>query len=78
MSNWTQKLFVEHSDLFLKILDQRWLRTEEVVNGMVKVLDDSGISSDNLLDLCCGNGRISIYMAKKGLKPLESTFPESS
>ena len=35
---------------------------------MVKVLSDFGILSGNLLDLCCGNGRISIYMAKKGFK----------
>jgi SAM-dependent methyltransferase len=33
---------------------------------MVKVLNDFGITSGNLLDLCCGNGRVSIYMAKKG------------
>jgi ubiquinone/menaquinone biosynthesis C-methylase UbiE len=49
-------------------LNERWSRTEEVVNGMVKVLKDFGITSGTLLDLCCGNGRISIYMAKKGFK----------
>jgi len=68
MTDWTRKLFVEHSDLFLKLLDERWPRAEETVNGMVKVLSDLGITSGNLLDLCCGNGRISIYMAKKGFK----------
>jgi len=68
MSDWTRKLFVEHSDLFLKLLNERWSRTEEVVNGMLKVLSGFGITSGNLLDLCCGNGRISIYMAKKGFK----------
>jgi len=68
MSDWTRKLFVEHSDLFLKLLNERWSRTEEVVNGMLKVLSGFGIASGNLLDLCCGNGRISIYMAKKGFK----------
>ena len=68
MSDWTRKLFVEHSDLFLKLLDERWSKTEDVVNGMLKVLSGFGIASGNLLDLCCGNGRISIYMAKKGFK----------
>jgi ubiquinone/menaquinone biosynthesis C-methylase UbiE len=68
MSDWTRKLFVEHSDLFLKLLDERWSKTEDVVNGMLKVLSSFGIVSGNLLDLCCGNGRISIYMAKKGFK----------
>ena len=68
MKDWTEKLFVKNSDIFLKFLNERWSRTEEVVNGMVKVLSYLGITSGNLLDLCCGNGRISIHMAKKGFK----------
>jgi ubiquinone/menaquinone biosynthesis C-methylase UbiE len=68
MKDWTEKLFVKNSDIFLKFLNERWSRTEEVVNGMVKVLKDFGITSGTLLDLCCGNGRISIHMAKKGFK----------
>ncbi|MGQ9506985.1 MAG: class I SAM-dependent methyltransferase [Candidatus Bathycorpusculaceae bacterium] len=68
MNDWIKKLFVKNSNLFLKFMNERWSRTEEVVNGMVKVLGDFGITSGNLLDLCCGNGRISIYMAKKGFK----------
>jgi ubiquinone/menaquinone biosynthesis C-methylase UbiE len=35
---------------------------------MVRVLDEFGIRSGNLLDLCCGNGRVLIYLAKKGFK----------
>lgn len=68
MSDWVRKLFIERSDLFLTLLNERWARTEEVVNGMISVLKKIGIKSGNLLDLCCGNGRISIYMAKKGFK----------
>lgn len=68
MKKWIRKLFVERSDVFLKLLDERWSKTEEIVNGIVKVLNSFGTSSGNLLDLCCGNGRISIYMAKKGFK----------
>lgn len=70
MSDWIKKLFVEHSNIFLKLLNQRWPRTEELVDGMVKILDDFGITSGNLLDLCCGNGRISICMAKKGFEAI--------
>jgi ubiquinone/menaquinone biosynthesis C-methylase UbiE len=66
--DWVTKLFVDRSDLFLKVLNERWVRTEELVNGMTRVLDDLGIRSGNLLDLCCGNGRVSVYMAKKGFK----------
>ena len=66
--DWVTRLFIDRSDLFLRLLNQRWLRTEELVNGMTKVLEGFGITSGNLLDLCCGNGRVSIYMAKKGFK----------
>ncbi|MBX5321297.1 MAG: class I SAM-dependent methyltransferase [Candidatus Bathyarchaeota archaeon] len=68
MEEWIKKLFVERADIFLKLLNERWARTEELVNGMLKVLGSFGVSSGNLLDLCCGNGRISVYMAKKGFK----------
>lgn len=68
MSYWTKRLFVKNPDLFLRLLDRRWSGTEKVVKGMVKVLGGFGITSGNLLDLCCGNGRISIHMAKRGFK----------
>ncbi|MDI6805692.1 MAG: class I SAM-dependent methyltransferase [Candidatus Bathyarchaeia archaeon] len=68
MSYWTKKLFIKNAELFLKLMNERWLRTEEVVNGMVKVLSGFGITSGNVLDLCCGNGRISIHMAEKGFR----------
>jgi SAM-dependent methyltransferase len=68
MSDWVKKLFIGRSDLFLKFLDLRWPRTEELVNGMPKILGNYGISSGSLLDLCCGNGQLSIHMAMKGFK----------
>ena len=68
MKPWINKLFIERSDLFLKVMDQRWARTEPLVDGIVKVLSGFGVKSGNVLDLYCGNGRISIYMAKKGFR----------
>ncbi len=68
MHDWVRKLFIERSALFLKLLDSRWSRTEELVEGMVGVLQDFGIASGNLLDVCCGNGRVSINMAKRGFR----------
>jgi len=68
MSDWVKKLFIERSDLFRKFLDLRWSRTEELIDGMTKILGSYRISGGSLLDLCCGNGRVSIYMAKRGFK----------
>ena len=64
MNDWITKLFVKHSDIFLKLLDERWSRTEALVNGMVKILADFGITSGKLLDLCCGNGWICLWLRK--------------
>jgi SAM-dependent methyltransferase len=77
MSDWAGKLFVEHADLFLKLLNEKWSRTEDVVSGIVRVLSSLGITSGNLLDLCCGNGRISIHMAKKGFKAVGVDISEA-
>lgn len=74
MKDWTKKMFIDHADFFLKLLDQRREQTENLVNGMVKVLSDYGITSGNVLDLCCGNGRISIHFAKKGFKAVGVDF----
>jgi ubiquinone/menaquinone biosynthesis C-methylase UbiE len=77
MSGWTKKLFIERSDLFLKLLDERWAKTEDVVDGMAKLLRGFGISSGRLLDLCCGNGRFSIHMAKKGFEVVGVDFSKA-
>ena len=49
-------------------MNERWLRTEEHVNALAKLLEGNGIKSGNVLDLCCGNGRFSVFMALKGFK----------
>ena len=68
MSDWISKLFIDRSHLFLEVMNQRWVKTEPLANGIVKLLGDFGIKSGIVLDLCCGNGRTSIYMAKKGFR----------
>jgi SAM-dependent methyltransferase len=49
---------------------------------MLKVLSIHEITSGNLLDLCCGNGRVSINMAEKGFKTvgvdISKTFLEDA
>lgn len=82
MSDWIKDLFIKHSDLFLKLLDFRWERTKDLVNGMVKALRGFKIKSGRLLDLCCGNGRVSIHMAERGFSAvgvdISSAFIESA
>lgn len=82
MSKWTRKLFIERADLFLKLMNQRWTLTDGLANGMSRLLETFGIKSGTLLDLCCGNGRVSIFMAKKGYKAvgvdMSKTFIEDA
>ena len=57
MSNWIEELFIERSGLFLRLLDYRWPRTEELVDGMTKILEESGLTlGDYVLDYGCGPG----------------------
>jgi len=68
MGDWQHELFVEKADLFLRVMDARWPRAEKLVEGMLGVLSGYGIHSGELLDLCCGNGRICVHMAKRGFR----------
>lgn len=68
MTEWARKLFVERADLSIKIMNLRWPYTEKIVDGMINVLKDKGVSSGRILDLCCGNGRISTHFAKRGFE----------
>lgn len=70
MREWARKLFIERADLSIKIMNLRWPYTEKIVDGMINVLKERGIRSGRLLDLCCGNGRISIYFARRGFEAI--------
>lgn len=77
MSDWVTDLFIDHSDLFLKLLNSRWDQTPELAEGMVNLLKTFNINSGNLLDICCGNGRISIHLAKRGFKAVGVDISET-
>ena len=71
MNDWITKLFVKHSNIFLKLLDEMWSRTEALVNGMVKILADFGITSVNYWIYVVETGGSVCLWLRKGLKPLE-------
>ncbi len=74
MEDWTRRIFIERADLFLKIMNERWLKTEALVDGMIRLLKDFNIESGRILDLCCGNGRVAISFAKKGFRAVGIDF----
>ena len=67
-SHWTCRFFIEAGELFLRIMDERWKTAETEANAIAKLLRKHGLEKGKVLDLMCGNGRISINLAKLGYK----------
>jgi len=65
-SQWIDDFFVQRGELFLQILNYMWPQSEPIVDGIVKLAQVNGIASGKVLDICCGNGRIAIPLAKRG------------
>ncbi len=64
---WVNEFFIRKAGLFLKELDSRWETAEEESRNVAKLLESIGVAKESdLLDLGCGNGRISINLAKMG------------
>ena len=54
--------------LWLQSHRRRWLSAEATVESITKILAENGITTGKILDICCGTGRLSIWLAKKGFK----------
>ena len=65
-SQWIDDFFVQRGELFLQILNHMWHQSEPIVDGIVELARANGVASGKVLDICCGNGRIAIPLAKRG------------
>ena len=74
MADWRENLFSKRADLSIKIMNQRWPTTELFVDAIMSKLNEFGIAKGRALDLCCGNGRVSIHLAKKGWRTVGVDF----
>jgi len=43
-----------------------WSEAESSIRGICRILAEHGITAGKVLDLCCGTGRLSTWLAKKG------------
>ncbi|MCX6654228.1 MAG: class I SAM-dependent methyltransferase, partial [Candidatus Bathyarchaeota archaeon] len=66
MSSWQEKLFIVRADLSIKLMNGFWPYTPKAVDGLVAIATERGVKTGAVLDLCCGNGRISINLAERG------------
>ena len=66
-NRWIKEFFIDRADLFLRILNSKWGTAEEEAKNIANLLKSIGVGKGStLLDLGCGNGRISINLAKLG------------
>ena len=54
--------------MFLRIMNEKWKTAEAEANAIAKLLRKHGLEKGKVLDLMCGNGRISINLAKLSYK----------
>jgi SAM-dependent methyltransferase len=67
MSHWTEDLFVNHPELFVKALEERVSIAGDEVDLILKNLGAEGFKPRKILDLNCGIGRHSIEFGKRGV-----------
>jgi 2-polyprenyl-3-methyl-5-hydroxy-6-metoxy-1,4-benzoquinol methylase len=69
--DWPHQLFINHGNLFLKLLQNRAESTKLEVNGLVRIFERFKVPRHSrILDVSCGIGRHSIPLAEKGYNVL--------
>lgn len=69
--HWTEELFLDHSDVFLRVHEHGWESGEEQALALKAFFDHFGVpASGRVLDVPCGIGRHSTRLAKMGYRAL--------
>ncbi len=67
--HWTQRLFVEHDEVFLQIHEHGWAAGEEQARDLKAIFDRFGVpSGGRILDVPCGIGRHATRLAAMGYR----------
>lgn len=68
-THWTNQLFLEHTDLFLRIHEKALDRAPEQARAVAAILERWGIRPPaSILDAPCGIGRHDVHLAKLGYR----------
>jgi SAM-dependent methyltransferase len=68
MKHWTEELFVDNSELFVILFDERPERVTAEVDVLLKCLNTAGYQPERVLDMNCGIGRHDVELAKRGIE----------
>ncbi len=76
--HWTEKMFIEHGDLFLKVIDDEE-RFQRELEALERIFAETGVPvGGKVLDLCCGSGTQALNLAKKGFNVIGVDFSPSA
>ncbi|MCS7216735.1 MAG: class I SAM-dependent methyltransferase [Candidatus Bipolaricaulota bacterium] len=67
VEDWPRELFIEKAELYQLQLEELLQRAEQEADAMMKLFQAHGVPAGaKLLDVCCGIGRHSVALAKRG------------
>jgi D-alanine-D-alanine ligase len=64
--HWTKEMFLEKPDLWFCLMNRGWKIAPRIARQIRKVLKSCRITKGRVLELGCGNGRITTNLAKLG------------
>ena len=64
--HWTETMFIDKAHIWLHWMDKNWRNAPKAVRNIKTILKKYNITRGKFLELGCGNGRISVNMAKQG------------
>ncbi len=69
--HWTQQLFLDHTEIFLRVHEHGWDAGEAQAQGLKALFDRFGVpDGGRILDVPCGIGRHATRLAKMGYRTL--------
>jgi len=65
--HWTEQLFIDNGEIVRSIDERVFRRAEAEVAALMRIFSSEGVKAEaKVLDLCCGIGRHSIFLAERG------------
>ncbi|UCC11806.1 MAG: class I SAM-dependent methyltransferase [candidate division WOR-3 bacterium] len=66
MKHWTEEFFLDKAELWLARMNAAWKLAPKTARSIVRILKKHGMPKGRILEVCCGNGRICLNLAKRG------------
>jgi SAM-dependent methyltransferase len=68
VKHWTEDFFLDKAELWLTRMNAAWKHAPKTTGSIVRILKKNGMPKGRILEVCCGNGRICINLAKRGYR----------